>query len=106
MGRHTARVDELPHDEHPVTARPAVLSGATTEPVEKLLALYDTTEHRAPKEVVHGVEMAVLKFTESFSSKPWFEKVVDLATALETTLSGNDKSCRRTPTRRRRSTPT
>ena len=36
--------------------------------------------------------MAVLKFSESFSPMPWFEKIVDLATALEATLSGNDKT--------------
>jgi hypothetical protein len=60
--------------------------------VKKLLALYDSTEHRIPKEVVHGLQMAVLKFTGSFSPKPWFEKVVDLATALEATLSGKDKT--------------
>jgi hypothetical protein len=62
------------------------------QPVERLLALYDRTEHRAPKEVVHGLTMAVLKFTDSFSPKPWFEKIVDLATALEATLSGSAKT--------------
>src|SRR5260370_15624828 len=35
---------------------------------------------------------AVLKFTDSFSGKPWFEKIVDLATALEAALSGKDKT--------------
>jgi hypothetical protein len=34
----------------------------------------------------------VLKFTDSFSGKPWFEKIVDLATALEAALSGKDKT--------------
>jgi hypothetical protein len=36
--------------------------------------------------------MAVLKFTQSFSLKPWVEKIVDLATALEAALSGKDKA--------------
>ena len=90
--RYTAHLDVLQHDPHPVPVRPAVISQAMVQPVERLLALYDRTEHRAPKEVVHGLEMAVLKFTESFSPKPWFEKIVDLATALEATLSGKDKA--------------
>jgi hypothetical protein len=82
----------LVYDEHPVPVRPAVISPASVQPVERLLALYDGTEHRAPKEVVHGLQMAVLKFTTSFAPKPWFEKVVDLTTALEATLSGTDKA--------------
>ena len=90
--RYTARLDEIPHDEHPVPVRPAVVSAATVDPVEKLLALYDSTEHRTEKEVVHGLEMAVIKFTNSFAPKPWFEKIVDLATALEAALSGRDKT--------------
>lgn len=90
--RYTARVDVPPYDEHPVPVRPAVISPATVQPVERLLALYDSTEHRTPREVVHGLEMAVIKFTDSFSPRPWFEKVVDLATALEAALSGKDKA--------------
>jgi len=90
--RYTAQLDVLQHDPHPVPARPAVVSQAMVTPVERLLALYDRTEHRTPKEVVHGLEMAVLKFTDSFSPKPWFEKIVDLATALEATLFGKDKA--------------
>ncbi|HUZ54403.1 MAG TPA: hypothetical protein VMU94_17995 [Streptosporangiaceae bacterium] len=90
--RYTAHLDEIPHDEHPVPVRPAVVSPATVEPVEKLLALYDSTEHRTEKEVVHGLEMAVIKFTSSFAHKPWIEKIVDLATALEAALSGRDKT--------------
>jgi hypothetical protein len=90
--RYTAGVDVIPYDEHPVPVRPAVLSAASVQPVERLLALYDATKHRAPREAVHGLEMAVLKFTDSFSPKPWFEKIVDLATALEATLSGRDKA--------------
>jgi Apea-like HEPN len=90
--RCTARLDEIPHHEHPVPVRPAVVSVSTAEPVEKLLALCDSTEHRTGKEVVHGLEMAVIKFTNSFAPRPWFEKIVDLATALEAALSGTDKS--------------
>jgi hypothetical protein len=90
--RYTARLDEIPRDQHPVPVRPAVVSPATVEPVEKLLAVYDRTEHRTDKEVVHGLEMAVIKFTNSFAPKPWFEKIVDLATALEAALSGRDKT--------------
>jgi hypothetical protein len=90
--RYTARLDEIPHDEHPVPVRPAVVSTSTVGPVEKLLALYDSTEHRTEREAVHGLEMAVIKFLNSFAPKPWFEKVVDLATALEATLSGRDKT--------------
>jgi hypothetical protein len=90
--RYSAGVDVLVYDEHPVPVRPAVISPASVQPVERLLALYDGTEHRAPKEVVHGLQMAVLKFTTSFAPKPWFEKVVDLTTALEATLSGTDKA--------------
>ena len=90
--RYSAGVDVLVYEEHPVPVRPAVICQATVQPVERLLALYDGTEHRAPKEVVHGLEMAVLKFTASFSPKPWFEKIVDLTTALEATLSGTDKA--------------
>src|SRR5262249_731318 len=37
--RYTARLDEIPHDEHPVPVRPAVVSPAAVEPVEKLLAV-------------------------------------------------------------------
>jgi hypothetical protein len=90
--RHAARVDILPHDEHPAAVRPAVITPATAQPVERLLDLYDSTEHRARGEVVHGLEMAVIKFTDSFSPKPWFEKIVDLSTALEAALSGQDKA--------------
>jgi hypothetical protein len=90
--RCTARLEEIPHDPHPIPVRPVVVSASTAEPVEKLLALYDSTEHRTSKEVVHGLEMAVIKFTSSFAPRPWFEKVVDLATALEAALSGTDKS--------------
>ena len=90
--RYTAVLEEIPHDPHPVPVRPAVVSESTAEPVEKLLALYDSTEHRTEKEVVHGLEMAVIKFTNSFAPRPWFEKIVDLATALEAALSGTDKS--------------
>jgi hypothetical protein len=90
--RYTARLDEIPHDPHPIPVRPAVVSASTAEPVEKLLALYDSTERRTGKEVVHGLEMAVIKFTNSFEPRPWFEKIVDLATALEATLSGTDKT--------------
>ena len=36
--RHSARVDVLPHHEHPGTVRPAIVSPATVQPVEKLLA--------------------------------------------------------------------
>lgn len=92
VSRRSARVDVLPHDEHPGTVRPAIVSSATVQPVEKLLALYDATERLAPGEAIHGLVMAEIKFTNSFSSKPWYEKIVDLATALEATLSGTDKS--------------
>jgi hypothetical protein len=90
--RCTARLDEIPHDFRLVPVRPAVVSASTAEPVEELLALYDSTEHRTDKEVVHGLEMAVIKFTNSFAPRPWFEKIVDLATALEAALSGTDKT--------------
>ena len=90
--RRSAHVDVLPHDEHPGTVRPAIVSLATVQPVEKLLALYDATERLAPGEIVHGLVMAEIKFTDSFSPKPWYEKIVDLATALEATLSGTDKT--------------
>jgi len=90
--RHRARVDVLPYDDHPVAVRPAVITPVNAEPIERLLALYDGTEHRAPGELVHGLAMAVIKFTDSFSPKPWFEKIVDLATALEAALSGQDKA--------------
>jgi Apea-like HEPN len=36
--------------------------------------------------------MAIAKFTNSFAPKPWFEKIVDLATGLEAALSGTDKT--------------
>jgi len=68
--RCTARLDEIPHDFHLVPVRPAVVSASTAEPVEELLALYDSTEHRTDKEVVHGLEMAVIKFTNSFAPGP------------------------------------
>lgn len=90
--RYTAHLDVVPYDGHPVAVRPAVLSQATVQPVERLLALYESTEHRVAREVVHGLEMAVIKFTDSFSPKPWFEKIADLTTALEATLSGKDKT--------------
>ena len=90
--RYTATLEEIPHDVHPVPVRPAVVSASTAWPVDKLLALYDSTEHRTEKEVVHGLEMAIIKFTSSFTPRPWFEKIVDLATALEATLSGTDKA--------------
>jgi hypothetical protein len=90
--RRSARVDVLPHDEHPGTVRPVIVSPATAQPVEKLLALYDATERLAPGEAIHGLVMAEIKFTDSFSPKPWYEKIVDLATALEATLSGTDKT--------------
>lgn len=90
--RYTAHLDEIPHDPHPIPVHPAIVSESTAEPVEKLLALYDSTEHRTGKEVVHGLEMAVIKFTNSFAPRPWFERIVDLATALEAALSGTDKS--------------
>ena len=69
-----------------------IVSPATAGPVEKLLALYDATERLAPGEAIHGLVMAEIKFTDSFSPKPWYEKIVDLATALEATLSGADKA--------------
>jgi hypothetical protein len=90
--RQPARVDVFPHDEHPGTVRPAIVSPATVQPVEKLLALYDATERLASGEAIHGLVMAEIKFTDSFSPKPWYEKIVDLATALEATLSGTDKT--------------
>jgi hypothetical protein len=90
--RFTARLEEFPHADMPLSARPAVVSPATAEPVGKLLALYDRTERRTEKEVVHGLEMAIIKFMSAFSPKPWFEKIVDLATALEAALSGTDKT--------------
>jgi hypothetical protein len=90
--RHSAHVDVLPHDEHPSVVRPAIVSAAMAQPVEKLLALYDATERLAPGEAIHGLVMAEIKFTDSFSPKPWYEKIVDLATALEATLSGTDKT--------------
>lgn len=90
--RYTAHLDEIPHEEHPMSVRPAVVSPATVAPVEKLLALYDSTEHRTEREAVHGLELAVIKFTNSFAPKPWIEKIVDLATALEAALSGKDKT--------------
>jgi hypothetical protein len=43
-------------------------------------------------EAIHGLHMAEIKFTDSSSPKPWYEKIVDLATALEATLSGTDKA--------------
>jgi hypothetical protein len=92
ISRHPAYLDVLPHHETPLTVRPAVVSRATIQPVERLLALYDSTEHRRPKEVIHGLQMAFTKFTDSFSPRPWFEKVVDLTTALEAALSGKDKA--------------
>ena len=92
VSRRPARVDVLPHDEHPGTVRLAIMSSATVQPVEKLLALYDATERLAPGEAIHGLVMAEIKFTDSFSPKPWYKKIVDLATALEATLSGTDKS--------------
>jgi Apea-like HEPN len=90
--RYAATLEEIPHDFHPVPVRPAVVSASTAGPVEKLLAVYNSIEHRTEKEVVHGLEMAVIKFTSSFAPRPWFEKIVDLATALEAALSGTDKA--------------
>jgi hypothetical protein len=92
VGLHSARMDVLPHTEFPLTVRPAMVSQATVQPIEKLLALYDSTEHRRPKELVHGLEIAISKFTDSFSPRSWSEKIVDLATALEAALSGRDKT--------------
>jgi hypothetical protein len=75
-----------------MSLRPAVLSAANIAPITSFLELYDRTEHRTPKEVVHPLEMAVLKFTGTFSSNGWFENMVDLSTALEAALSGTDRT--------------
>jgi hypothetical protein len=90
--RYTARVEVLPHYDNPAMTRPVIVTPAMAQPVERLLALYDSTERQAPGEAVHGLQTAVIKFTGSFSPRPWFERIVDLATALEATLSGTDKA--------------
>jgi Apea-like HEPN len=90
--RYDAHLDLMDYDSHPFALRPAVLSSADVAPIAALLEVYDRTEHRTEKEVVHPLEMAVLKFSGTFSANGWFENIVDLTTALEASLSGTDRS--------------
>jgi hypothetical protein len=90
--RYHADLEALDHYGLPMSLRPAVLSAANIAPITSFLELYDRTEHRMTKEVVHPLEMAVLKFTGTFSSNGWFENMVDLSTALEAALSGTDRT--------------
>lgn len=41
--------------------------------------------------VTTSFDMAVLKFTESYLGTPWYDQLVDLSTALEAALSGQDR---------------
>ena len=90
--RYHAHLEMLDHDGLPMSLRPAVLSAASIGPIKAFLELYDRTKHRSATEVVHPLEMAVLKFTGTFSSNGWFENIVDLTTALEAALSGTDRT--------------
>ena len=90
--RYRADLEILDHYGLPMSLRAAVLSDANIAPITHFLELYDRTEHRIAKEVVHPLEMAVLKFTGTFSSNGWFENIVDLSTALEAALSGTDRT--------------
>jgi hypothetical protein len=90
--RYDADLTILDHERSPTAVRPAVISSGHAQPISALLEMYDRAEHRTPKEVVHPLEMAVLKFTGSFSANGWFENIVDLTTALEATLSGTDRT--------------
>lgn len=40
---------------------------------------------------VTSFDMALLKYSESFLGTPWYDQLVDLSTALEAVLSGQDK---------------
>jgi hypothetical protein len=90
--RYHTEVQILDHEPHPLTVRPAVLDGDSARRIAGLLDLYDRAPLRQRNEIVHPMEMAILKFSGSFLPGGWFEHIVDLMTAMEATLSGISKT--------------
>ncbi|MDQ2881397.1 MAG: HEPN domain-containing protein [Actinomycetota bacterium] len=91
--RYAARLRVLDYVEHPLCLRPAVLSEDSAGPIQAILTLYDTViPPQTNKQLIQPLDMAFLKYGGTFSAKRWDENVVDLATALEASLSGTDKT--------------
>jgi Apea-like HEPN len=86
--RYGADLAILEHANYPMFVRPAVLSAQSRASIASVLELRDQINLRTATEVVHPLEMALLKFSGTFSARGWFEDIVDLTTALEASLSG------------------
>ena len=85
-------VEILDTSAHPRSVRPAVLKPSDSGPIASLLELYDQVVVSKPSELVHPMQMAILKFNGSFVTGDWFTKIVDLTTAMEAAISGIDTS--------------
>lgn len=67
------------------------LAAADSRPVAGLSGLLENLGTERTEMVVTSFDMAVMKFSESYLGTPWFDQLVDLSTALEAVLSGQDK---------------
>ena len=70
------------------TTRP---SAADSDAIAGLDNLLSNLGVERTEMVVTSLDMALLKFSESYFGTPWFDQLVDLSTALEAALSGQDK---------------
>jgi hypothetical protein len=80
-------------DYHDVSlfGRTTTLSPDDGPVIAGLDRLLDGLVTERPDMVVTSFQMALLKFTESHRPGPWYKQLVDLSTALEAALSGQDK---------------
>jgi hypothetical protein len=81
----------LRHSQQSQLRRTTRLSSSHSKAIVGLGTLIDQLGVDRTAMVVTSFDMALLKFTNSYLGEPWFEQIVDLTTALEAVLSGEDK---------------
>jgi hypothetical protein len=89
--RHGPQVGLFRRSTLSAVRRAIRLSESDTEPVVALDELLKSVGAEPADKVVTSLGMALWKFSESFLGTPWFDQLVDLCTALEAALSGQDK---------------
>ena len=71
------------------TYRTALISRDHAEPIEGLLALLKDSGTAKPENLIDSLAVALIMFDRSHQHLPWFDRIVNLATALEATLIGD-----------------
>ena len=72
-----------------LTHRVARLDGTDAEPIGRFLELLDEATASQQNKLISSLGMALAMFDRSHQLVPWFDRLVDLATALEAALIGD-----------------